>query len=69
MRKWIAKSMSMIDYLVNKRDNEKELSFSSEDLCLRETFEGFDLSRLDYDEKVNMYFHKDTSITIDLSSS
>ena len=27
MRKWIAKSMSIIDYLDNKKDNEKELSY------------------------------------------
>ena len=44
MRKWIVKSMSIIDYLVNKRDNEKELSFNSEDMCVRDTFDGFDLS-------------------------
>ena len=27
MRKWIAKSISIIDYFVNEKDNEKDMSF------------------------------------------
>ena len=63
MRKWIAKSMSIIDYFINEKDNEKDISFDSEDMRLSDTFDEELLKQLNRQKKVYMYFHNDISNT------
>jgi hypothetical protein len=63
MRKWIAKSMSIIDYFINEKDNEKEISFDSEDMRLSDTFDEELMKQLDHQKKIYMYFHNDISNT------
>ena len=65
MGKWIAKSMYMIDYFINEKDNKKEISFDSKDMCLEDTFVKQILQQLDGEKKVYMYFHKNISNTFD----
>ena len=61
MRKWIAKSMSIIYYFINEKDNKKEISFDSEDIRLVDSFDEELLKQLDNKKKVYMYYHKNIS--------
>ena len=55
MRNWIAKLISIIDHLINETNEDKNISFGSEDISLaNQTFDG-DFDALDTNKIVYMY--------------
>ena len=47
MSKWLAKMMSIIDYHINKSNQDINTSFASEDMCIADQMVGDSFDSLD----------------------
>ena len=61
MRKWIAKMMSIIDFYINETNEDKNISFGSEDMRIDDQMLDDDYDSLDTNNYIYMYQHEDTS--------
>ena len=61
MRKWIAKMMSIIDFYINETNEDKNISFESEDMRIDDQMLDDDYDSLDTNNYIYMYQHEDTS--------
>ena len=57
--------MSILDYFINEKDKEEEISFDSDGMYLKDTFDIQDLQQLDNEKNIYMCFHKNILNTID----
>ena len=51
--------MSIIDYYINKSNQDKNISFGSEDMRIADQMLNDDYNSLDTNNYLNMYQHKD----------
>ena len=66
MRKWIAKMMSIIDYYINNSNQDKKISFASEDMHIADQMLYNDYDSLDTHNFLYMCKHEDISGMKDL---
>lgn len=64
IRKWISKSMSILDYYLDPSKKDIELYLGSKDMCCGDTFEESDRKTFEFDKEY-MYNHKDISFDVD----
>ena len=64
IRKWISKSMSILDYYLDPSKKDKDLYLGSKDMCYGDKFDESDRKTFN-SEKEYMYNHKDISFHVD----
>ena len=61
MRKWIAKVMSIIDYYITETNQDKNISFGSEDLRIADQVIDYDYDSLHTNNFIYIYKYEDLS--------